>query len=187
MQLTSYGYESGGTKLEGVWNSVPDMRYAQSAVKIDGSILNYEVIPSYDVGWREGDGDGAHPYYKLELGQRGAQMAAAILYGIGDMENAGYPVPARIGYNGNEVVIEYNYAGGGLRTLDGAALEGFEVKLGGSWQPANAVIDGNLITIAAAGAQGVRYASELRYFSTETANLCSGTGHIAVPFSAEFN
>ncbi|MBO4326081.1 MAG: hypothetical protein J5950_02275 [Clostridia bacterium] len=187
VQLTSYGYESGGAKLEGVWDKVPEMRFAQSIVKIDGSIHNYEVIPSIDVGWREGDGDGAHPYYKLELGQRGAKMAAAIVYGIGDMENAGCPIPGRIGYKDNEIVIEYKYAGGGLKTVNGAAIAGFEVKKGGSWQKVEPVIEGNLIRIAVDNAQGVRYAADLHYTSTDTANLCSGTDNIAVPFSVEFN
>ncbi len=187
VQLTSYGYESGGVKLEGVWDCVPDMRYAQAAVKIDDSINNYEVIPSIDVGWKDGDGDGAHPYYKLELGQRGAQMAAAIVYGIGDMENAGFPIPSRIAYNSTEVVIEFDYAGGGLKTVNGAAVAGFEVKKDGKWVEAEPVISGNRVTIAVDNAQGVRYASALRYFSTDEANLCSGTGNIAVPFSATFD
>ncbi|MBR0158532.1 MAG: hypothetical protein IJM24_05575 [Clostridia bacterium] len=187
VQLTSYGYESGGVNLDGVWNYVPDMRFAEAEVKIDGSIRGYEVIPSIDVGWKEGDADGAHPYYKLELGQRGAQMAAAILYGIGNMEDAGFPIPARVLHNNDEIIVLYDYAGGGLKTLNGADVQGFEVKLNGAWQPAQAVIDGNKITVAASGAEGIRYASSLRYTSTDTANLCSGTGNIAVPFSVEFN
>lgn len=187
VQLTSYGYQSGGVNLDGVWNAVPDLRFAQSEVKIDGSISNYEVIPSYDVGWKDGDADGAHPYYKFELGQRGAKMAASLLYGVGDIEDTGNPVPSKVMYDENEVVVVYSYAGGGLKTIDGAKLQGFEVKIDGKWQKAYAVIDGNKVTIQVANAQGVRYAPELRYFSTESANLCSGTGNISVPFCAEFD
>ncbi len=187
VQLTSYGYESGGINLDGVWDYVPDMRFAQAAMKIDGCISGYEVIPSYDVGWREGDADGAHPYYKFELGQRGAQMAAALIYGIGDMETAGFPIPSKISYNSKEIVIEYDYAGGGLKTLDGKAPQGFEIKLDGQWQSADVVIEGSTVKIAADNARGVRYASALRYTSTDNANLCSGSGNIAVPFSANFD
>ncbi len=187
VQLTSYGYESGGTNLDGVWNYVPDMRFAEAEVKIDDSIHNYEIIPSIDVGWKDGDADGAHPYYKFELGQRGAKMAAALLYGIGSMEDVGFPVPAKVMYKNDEIVILYDYAGGGLKTVDGGEVQGFEVKLNGSWQPAQVTIDGNKITIAADNAQGVRYAPSLRYFSTETANLCSGTDNIAVPFEIVFS
>lgn len=187
VQLTSYGYESGGIQLNGVWDYVPDMRFAQAAVKIDRSISNYEVIPSIDVGWRDGDADGAHPYYKFELGQRGAQMAAALIYGIGDMENAGFPIPAEISYSPEDIIIKYDYAGGGLKTTDGNAPEGFEVKIAGIWQHADATIDGNIVKITASGAEGIRYASSLRYASMETATLCSGNGNIAVPFSAEFD
>ena len=196
VQLTSYGYESGGENLGGVWDNVPEMRFAQSEVKIDGSISNYEVIPTIDVGWRKGDADGAHPYYKLQIGERGAKIAAAIVYGIGDMESAGHPVPCKISYTKEKVVIEYSCTGGGLKTSDGKLPAGFQVKVNGAWQLCFPEIDGNTITIAADGATGVRYASELRYNQTqtglsdltvETANIISSTGNIAVPFSVEFD
>lgn len=186
VQLTSYGYDSGGITLNGGWDFVPDMRFAQSLVKIDGSISNYEIIPSIDVGWRKGDADGAHPYYKYELGLRGAQIAAAKIYGISTMEDAAFPVPSRITYNNAEIVIEYDYAGGGLKTLDGSRAQGFEVKKGDSWEKTAVTIDGNKVIISASRAAGVRYAPELRYFTTNAANLCSGTGNIAVPFCVEF-
>ncbi|MBO4363004.1 MAG: hypothetical protein J5912_01325 [Clostridia bacterium] len=187
VQLTSYGFESGGEDLVGVWDAVPEMRYAQAEVKIDGSIGNYEIIPTIDVGFRKGDADGAHPYYKLDIGKRGAQIAASLVYGIGDIENTGFPVPSKITYNKEEIVIEYAYAGGGLKTLNDKFLEGFEVKKNGQWEYAEGVIDGNKITISMADTEGVRYASYLRYMSMDAANLCSGTGNPAVPFSVEFN
>ncbi len=193
VQLTSYGYESGGVQLAGVWDSVPALRFSQSEVKIDGSIANYEIIPSIDIGWKEGDGDGAHPYYKLELGRRGAKMAAALLYGKGNMEDVACPVPSAVRYNEEEIVIEYSYTGGGLKTVNGGGATGFEVKVNGSWQKAEAAAEGNTVKIAVSGAEGVRYASDLRYESTGekgtfagSANLCSGTGNIAVPFCVEF-
>ena len=189
VQLTSYGYESGGVSLAGIWDTVPDMRFAEAEIKTDRSISGYEVIPSIDVGWRDGDGDGAHPYYKYELGQRGAQMAASIIYGIGDMEDKGYPVPDKIYYDKNEVIIKYMYAGGGMKTVDGAPMAGLEVKVNGSWQavsPDSITVANDLLTISVANAEGVRYAPELRYNGTENANICSGTGNLAVAFCAEF-
>ena len=186
IQLTSYGYESGNVSLGGPWDFVPDMRFAQSYVKIDGSIGNYEIIPTIDVGWRKGDADGAHPYYKYELGLRGAKIAAAKVYGIGTMEDVGFPVPSKISNNNAEIVIEYDYVGGGLKTLDGGRVQGFEVKKGGEWQKAIVSVDGNKVIISASKAEGVRYAPELRYFTTNAANLCSGTGNLAVPFCVEF-
>ncbi len=196
VQLTSYGYESGGATMNGVWDDVHNMRFAQAEVKIDGSIDNYEVIPTIDVGWRKGDADGAHPYYKLPIGERGAKMAAAIVYGIGDMESVGHPIPAKISYTKDEIVIEYDYAGGGLKTSDGKEVQGFQIKVGDVWQICFPEVDGNTVTIKAEGASGVRYASELRYnqnkkdltdLTMEAANLTSGTGNIAVPFSVEFD
>ncbi len=187
VQLTSYGFESGGQLLNGPWESVPQMRFAQSVVKIDGSISGYEIIPTIDVGFRKGDADGAHPYYKYEIGQRGAKMAAAIVYGIGDMESEGYPVPSKITYNKEEIVIEYKYTAGGLATSDGQINpQGFEILKDGIWQLVFPVIEGNTVRIEAEEANGVRYASYLRYLSMDYATLVSGNGHIAVPFSVEF-
>ena len=182
VQLTSYGYESGGCPLDGPWDKVPEMRFAQAGIKIDGSIPGYEIIPTHDVGWREGDADGAHPYYKLEIGRRAARMAAAVVYGKGNVENEGFPVPRGFWRTAEGVEIEYRYAGGGLKTTDGAPVTGFEVLEGGKWIPAPAKISGNTVTVAAPGAAGVRYASALRYMPDDLPNLCSGTGNIAVPF-----
>ncbi|MBP5765873.1 MAG: hypothetical protein J6X47_02690 [Clostridia bacterium] len=187
VQLTTYGFQSGEETLNGVWDYVPQMRFAQAELKIDGSVSKYEIIPTFDVGFRKGDADGAHPYYKLDIGKRGAQMAASLVYGIGEIENTGFPVPSKITYNKEEIVIEYAYAGGGLKTLDGKFLQGFEVKKNGQWEYAEGTIDGNKITISMAETEGVRYAPNLRYMTTDSANLCSGTGNPAVPFSVEFN
>ncbi|MFR1519085.1 MAG: sialate O-acetylesterase [Clostridia bacterium] len=187
-QLTSYGYESGGASLAGgIWDAAPNMRFAQAEVKIDHSIPDYEVIATLDLGWKEGDGDGAHPYYKKEIGQRAAAIAAAKLYGIGEAENVGCPVPAKIEYKKDALEITYDYAGGTLKTPDGGAVKGFEVKTDGVWKPAEVKISGNVISVQNAGnPEGVRYAPELRYADMAKANLCSGTGYPAAAFSVEF-
>ncbi len=186
-QLTSYGYESGGIQLTGIWDGVPNMRFAQAEVRIDHSIPDYEVIPTLDLGWREGDKDGAHPYYKKEIAQRGAAIAAARLYGIGEAENVGCPIPSKIEYKKDALEITYDYAGGGLKTLDGKAVTGFEIKTEGAWKTAEAVAEGNMIIVQnVSNPEGVRYAPELRYANLDDANLCSGTGNPAAAFSVEF-
>lgn len=187
-QLTSYGYESGGASLAGgIWEAAPNMRFAQAEVKIDHSIPDYEVIATLDLGWRTGDGDGAHPYYKKEIGQRAAAIAAAKLYGIGESENAGCPVPSKIEYKKDALEITYDYAGGGLKTLDGKGVTGFEVKMDGVWKTAEVTLNGNLVTVKdVSNPEGVRYAPELRYENMEKANLCSGSGYPAAAFSVEF-
>lgn len=190
LQLTSYGYESGGVTLGGIWDYIHMLRFAQAEVKIDDSISDYEVITSFDHGFQDGDADGAHPYYKKEIAQRAAALAAARLYGTGDAENVGCPVPSKIEYSAKEVRITYDYAGGGLKTLNGQSVRGFEVLENGEWIKAlaeNVTVDGNVITLSGFNSvAGVRYAPELRYFDTDTANLCSGTGLPAAAFSVEF-
>lgn len=186
IQLPTYGYESAGNALTGMWEAIPDMRFAQAEVKIDGSIPNYEIIPALEIGWQEGNADGAHPYNKLDMSKRAAAVAAARVYGVGDIENAGYPVPSKIAYNESVIEITYDYAGGGLKTLDGGPVVGFEVKKDGLWSAASVTLDGNKVVIDVTNAQGVRYAPELRYFDTQNINLCSGTDKQAVAFSAEW-
>lgn len=187
-QLTSYGYESGGGQLAGgMWDAVWNMRFAQSEAKIDDSISNYELVSTYDVGWRKGDLDGAHPYYKKEIGQRAAAIAAAKLYGIGDAENVGCPIPSKIEYKKDTVEITYDYAGGGLKAADGGAVTGFQILSGGTWADAQATVNGSVIVINDLhNPEGVRYAPENRYLDTAKANLVSGTGYPAAAFEAEF-
>ena len=188
-QLTSYGHESGGVSLDaGIWAAVNNLRMAQAEVKMDDSISNYEIIATIDVGWKNGDKDGAHPYYKKDIGQRAAALAAAKLYGIGDPENVGCPVPAKIEYKKDAVEITYDYAGGGLKTSVGDAIQGFEVKMDGAWKAVDATASGNMIIInGISKPEGVRYAPENRYDSMDNANLCSGTGYPAATFSVTFD
>lgn len=188
-QLTSYGHESGGASLDvGIWAAVNNLRMSQAEVKIDDSISNYEIITTIDVGWKDGDKDGAHPYYKKDIGQRAAALAAAKLYGIGEPENVGCPVPAKIEYKKDAVEITYDYAGGGLKTSVGDAIKGFEVKMDGAWKAVDATASGNMIILnGVSKPEGVRYAPENRYDSMDNANLCSGTGYPAAAFSVTFD
>ncbi len=186
VQLTTYGYESAGTTLAGIWDAINMQRFAQAELKVDGSVPGYEIIPTLEIGWQAGNADGAHPYNKLDIAKRAASVTLANVYGIGDPENAGFPVPSEIKYNRSSVEVSYVYAGGGLKTVDGGALKGFEIKKDGIWQLADAVTEGNKVIINEADVKGVRYASELRYFDTQDINLCSGTGNPAVAFSAEW-
>lgn len=186
-QLTSYGYKSGDVSLIGIWDATWEMRFAESEVKMDDSISNYEVISTLDIGWREGDLDGAHPYYKKEIGQRGAAIAAAKLYGIGDAENVGCPVPSKIEYKKDTILITYDYAGGGLKASNGGKISGFQTKSGETWLDTDVTVNGNVIEIHnLSSPEGVRYASENRYSDTGKINLVSGTGYPAVAFEAEF-
>lgn len=110
-----------------------------------------------------------------------------MLYGIGEAENVGCPIPSKIEYKEDALEITYDYAGGGLKTLDGKAVTGFEVKMDGAWKTAEVVVDGNMILVQnVSNPEGVRYAPELRYANMDDANLCSGTGYPAAAFSAEF-
>lgn len=183
VQLTSYGYYAGTIQLAGIWDLVNDMRDAQADIKITNLIYNYEVVATYDVGWRTGDADGAHPTYKKPIGERLGKIAASLVYGIGDIENVACPVPEKVEFASDKVVVEFRYTGGGLKLKAGDVLNGFEVKVNGLWELCDAVIEGDKVIVNKAGVTGIRYANKLRIFEDTEANLVSGTDFPAVSFT----
>ena len=86
--------------------------------------------------------------------------------------------------------MTYDYAGGGLKTLNEQAVRGFEVLEDGKWwkvPTSDITLDGNTVTLTGfENAEGIRYASSLHYIEMDSANLCSGTGLPAAAFSVEF-
>ena len=183
VQLSSYGYTVGGSiQLTGIWDYINDMRNCQAAVKIEDLIYNYEVIPSLDCGWQEGDNDGAHPIYKKPLGDRLAKIAASLVYDIGDMEDVACPIPKAVKFEKDKVIVEYMYAGGGLKIKQGDKLNGFEVLSNGKWDKVDAEIDGNTVVIKGSDIEGVRYGYDLRILEESQITLVSGTDNPAVAF-----
>jgi sialate O-acetylesterase len=181
VQLSSYGYYAGNIPLTGIWDQINDLRNAQAKVRIDDIMYNYEIVPSLDCGWQEGDSDGAHPIYKKPICDRLANIAAALVYGIGDMENAACPVPKDVRFESDKVVIEFMYAGGGLK-VNGDKLNGFEVLINGKWDKIDAGIEGNKVIINGDNIEGVRYGYDLRIEDPSQITLVSGTDNPAVAF-----
>ena len=88
------------------------------------------LIPSIDCGWRNLQGeDYAHPYDKLTIGTRLANVALAVYYGSNghNLSSVHAPVPNRMVWNGNTVTVDFDYVGTGLKSYDGGALKGFKV------------------------------------------------------------
>lgn len=159
------------------------MRDAQADIKINNLIYNYEVVTSFDIGWRKGDQDGAHPLYKKPLGERLGKIAASLVYGIGEMENVACPVPEKIQFDNDKVVVDFKYVGGGLKIKAGDKLNGFEVKINDSWEACDAVIEGDKVIVNKSGVTGIRYAYDLRILEETQANLVSGTDFPALAFT----
>ncbi len=182
VQLTSYGFKAGTIELNGIWDLINNMRNAQSNIKINNVIENYEVVTTYDVGWQKGDGDGAHPTYKKPIGDRLANIAASLVYNIGEMENVACPIPEKADFTKDSVVITFKYAGGGLKAKQGTELNGFEVQKDGKWESATAETDGNTVIIKVQNVTGVRYGYSLRMLEGTEATLVSGTDYPALSF-----
>lgn len=108
-----------------------------------------EVIPysgmvvTADVGNRT----DVHPRDKVTVGARLARLALAQVYGR-ELESGG-PLPKSARVLGNEVVVTFTQATGGLRASDGQVLRGFEiVAVDNSIIPAHALIDGATVLLS---------------------------------------
>ena len=118
-----------GEECETYWTHVGDVRAQQyDAYK---KMSGVRLIPSYDIGSKTTDPDGAHSPYKKELSDRISSLALADLYGVGKADDALAPEPDKItvvSSTAQEKVIDikFKYAGDGLVSLSGSdTVSGF--------------------------------------------------------------
>jgi hypothetical protein len=83
------------------------------------------VAVARDLGALPGDEDFAHSRYKYPLAQRIAGQVLAQEYGIGTLEEANPPMPAKAVRCGDTVAVTFTCVGTGLTVSDGGALCGF--------------------------------------------------------------
>lgn len=108
-----------------LWPELPDIRAEQ--FNAYSNIKNSYIVTAMDQAFQIGDGDWAHPAYKLELGRRAASIAASVVYKKTDTNYAFCPEPDNITWNDTSVVIDFKYVGDGLKLLQGDMLNGFIV------------------------------------------------------------
>ena len=98
------------------WPDLPGVRAAQLDAYYE--IPNSYLICSMDVGWqlRTPEEDPAHPYDKLTLGKRLAQIALCEEYGSDkyQLEYVSSPIPSEIKWKSNSVEIKFINVGDGL-------------------------------------------------------------------------
>ncbi len=141
VQLSSHG-----ARILTEWPYLPELRNSQFQAL--GKIPNSYLITSLDIGWEEKDADPAHPLRKKELGERMARLALAAEYGIGDVEDTSCPIPSKLTWEKDKVIIEFKYVSGGLKTANNEKLKGFTLKKGDKTTEAVAYISGkNTVTI----------------------------------------
>ncbi len=129
------------------------------------------------------DHAGLHPTNKQDVGARLAQWALADVYGDKTAVASG-PLMSRYTIKGNEVVIEFTYANGGLVAKDGAlksfAIAGEDHK----WVWADARIDGDKVIVSSAAVPApvaVRYG----WAQNPIASLYNGAGLPSSPFRTD--
>jgi sialate O-acetylesterase len=128
-----------------------------------------------------GNPDDVHPLNKLDVGNRLAVIARAIVYG----ENIEYsgPLFRQLTREPNALRIWFDHVGAGLQ-IRGPALKSIEVAgVDGHFQPAQATIDGNSIVVNSpqvAEPVAVRYG----WANSPECNLFNREGLPASPFTA---
>lgn len=128
-----------------------------------------------------GDRSDIHPAQKTIIGQRLARNARAVVYG--ETITPGGPEPTRVVRSGNDLVVHFRNANGGLRTYSSNMAIGFEVcAVSCTYVAATAKDDTVILEGAnAPGARRVRYA----WANSPVTNLYSADDLPATPFELE--
>lgn len=119
--------------------------YREAQARVAASLEGCELATIMEFGE---DGD-VHPRQKAPVGQRLAAIARVKLYG----ENITYQGPIYRDYEvrGNQIVIHFDHAGGGLIDSDGGALRNFMIAGADRvFVPATATLVGDTIEVSAA-------------------------------------
>ncbi len=129
-----------------------------------------------------GEADDIHPKNKYDVGRRLALGALAQHYHL-DLVAQG-PAFQRLTIEQNSVRLYFNTAAG-LKTTDGHTPTGFALSgPDGTWQTAQAVIDGETVVLRADGIsapRAVRYA----WANNPAVNLVNGADLPAIPFRSD--
>lgn len=143
------------------------------------SLPNTGMAVTIDIG----DDRDIHPKNKQDVGGRLALIALAKTYG----QKVAYsgPVLKSSSAKGNQMVLSFTHAEGGLRAADGAVLKGFAIA--GEDQKfywADAQVQGNQIVLSSAAVTkpvAARYA----WANNPDCNLVNGAGLPASPFRTD--
>lgn len=148
-------------------------------LKTLAAVPNTGMAVTIDIG----EADDIHPRNKREAGRRLAQWALAKTYGK-DVVACG-PLCKSMRTDGNKIVVEFDYAAGGLAARDGAKLKGFAIAGADKkfvW--ADAKIAGNTVVVSSpevASPAAVRYA----WANNPDCNLVNKAGLPASPFRTD--
>ncbi|MHC4418222.1 MAG: sialate O-acetylesterase, partial [Planctomycetota bacterium] len=173
VQLAPYRYRWGPPHPY----RMPEMWEAQAASL---AIANTGVAETVDIS----DLDDIHPKNKQEVGRRLSLWALAKTYGHEELVYRG-PQYKSMAVEGDKIRVRFDYAGGGLRTSDGAPPKWFEVAgADGRYFWAEAKIEGDSVLV---WSEKVARPVAVRFGWHEEAepNLMNKEGLPAWPFRSE--
>ncbi|GAB5558430.1 MAG: hypothetical protein SynsKO_00770 [Synoicihabitans sp.] len=168
-QLASWD-AGGGDNVD--WPLLREAQHQTLALPHTGQAILTDIGEAFDI----------HPKNKQDVGDRLARIALA--------EHYGKPIVSRgphlrsITYRANEISVSFDSAEG-LTTADGAAPREFEIAgTDGAFQPAEAVLEGDTVTLTA---DAVPYPRNVRYAWHRwiEPNLQNAAGLPAEPFRTD--
>ena len=131
-----------------------------------------------------GDAKDIHPKNKQEVGRRLSLWALGTVYGRPAVAVSG-PLPGKTVVGGGAVTVTFLHANGGLKSISGGALTGFEVAgADRKWKPARAGIAGDTVRLDSPEVPepvAVRYA----WRDWPEYSLANGAGLPASPFRTD--
>jgi sialate O-acetylesterase len=131
-----------------------------------------------------GNVNDIHPRNKRDVGARLARWAMAKNYGDSNMVYSG-PKYKTMSAKGKQAILEFDYSGSGLKSLDGKPLSQFMIAGGDKkFVEATAKVVGNTVVVEAAGVDkptAVRFGWE----ETVIGNLGNQEGLPAIPFRTD--
>lgn len=132
-----------------------------------------------------GEGRDIHPRHKEEVGRRLARWALNRDYGYADLVCRS-PEFDSFRQDGDQLVVNFNYTGSGLRAFDTATVHGFVINTGtGGWQPVEGTVQsGDTVVLDLPDETPVldiRYA----WANNPVCNLFSIEGLPATPFRSD--
>ena len=157
-----------------LWINVQNaQRLALNTIPNSGMTVNNDI----------GDPADIHPVNKSDFADRLVRWPLAKIYGQTTIVPSG-PIFKNATRQGSSITVTFDYSQG-LKTRDGNALGGFEVRAtGGEWVDANATISGQTVVVsspAISAPVGVRYAWKQ---NPTTANLANSVNLPASIFEA---
>jgi sialate O-acetylesterase len=131
-----------------------------------------------------GDAKDIHPKNKQDVGKRLSFWALGTVYGK-DVPATSGPLPAGSIINGNAITVSFKHANGGLKSIMGGPLTGFQIAgADQQWKPAEAKIVGETVVVSSAEVAqpvAVRYA----WKDWPDYSLANGAGLPASPFRTD--